>query len=82
MELLMIRTRCDLDGFGWKTFRRENIRQDSGLFLSGVVKLLAVILRHASGDPDDRLQRMIRYSRAVLIDREAATYWLLRFRGD
>jgi hypothetical protein len=44
--------------------------------------LLAVIIRHRvspSGEPDDRLQRMIQYSREVskLITNSAA-YWIAR----
>ena len=31
--------------------------------------------------PDDRLQRVIQYSAALVIDREAAAYWMPRMRG-
>jgi hypothetical protein len=35
----------------------------------------------AEWPPDDRLRRMIQYSRAFVINREVAAYWILRLRG-
>jgi hypothetical protein len=44
----------------------------------------AVIVRHRVGafaPPDDRLRRTIQYPEKQMLSREAAAYWILRFRG-
>jgi hypothetical protein len=51
---------------------------------TALIAFTAVIIRHRVspfGEPDDRLLRMIQYSRTLMFNMIALEYWILRLRG-